>query len=931
MDPFNTDDESAVSKLGLGITAAHQPPPPPRPPTAKAAHIEDPFAIDESRVDGSQVLTPKIGSSRVGEEPGHFADPAVDASTASRLLSNSEAGLPRHEQEHQNRSAVRMGGLELRPSQSAAPARPADAEEAEVSDEEAGLIGEQRPSSRHSGHSTLSRSSRHGRRAPRGTVSRTLQALGRRIAQAASRAEAEDVESRQAAGSIQIGNGHASLPNAAQAQLTGLLDRRERALWMWANIDNIDDFLKELYQYYVGKGVVCIALSRALNLLTAAFVVGFSTFIFGCLDFSRIRHNGRLSDLIVDHCAARFSTTSVLLLVAFGALYGLQLFRFATGLSRLNTMRHFCEQLLEIPDADIQTIPWHQVVERLSRLLETHPLTCLASSPADDSPQRIDVHEVANRLMRQHNYLIALLDCDLLDLKLQGMVGNSSPHLTKSLLWNLEFCLLGFLFDHRGTVRKPFLSVKLRDDLISGLRRRLAFMAILNLVFAPFIVVYVLIYSFFRYFEEYHKNPAFLGSRQYTELARWKFREYNELPHLFRRRCHSSYPFAERYIQQFPRERTAILARFVSFIAGSFAAVLLVPSLVDPDLFLHFDITPQRNTLFYIGVFGAILAAARGMIPDERLIFEPEALLEAIVHHTHYCPPEWRGRFHSAEVNADFGKLYSLKLGIFVTEVLSVIVTPFILAFSLPRNAPGIIDFFRDYTVQVDRLGHVCSYAVFDVAKTDEEGIEVSNNVGSATASARSKGRHDDKGRAKQEQHARQQSARRRHHARCEKMDQSAIHFAAANAWRPDHASTDAYLASLRDATAARMPSNSRLLSPKGATRLASSAVGAGLRTHFSDAAFERSVFAPSIVQPRDAGDVRTSIGGSEGRNLVGDGGSSASAIDEDYVDAVRGHSDRALSALRSPNGDFGDESLRDLVAAPGRESLMQHVQRRIM
>lgn len=36
---------------------------------------------------------------------------------------------------------------------------------------------------------------------------------------------------------------------------------------------------------------------------------------------------------------------------------------------------------------------------------------------------------------------------------------------------------------------------------MSSLRTRLIFMGVLNALFAPFIVVYLLIYSFFRYFE----------------------------------------------------------------------------------------------------------------------------------------------------------------------------------------------------------------------------------------------------------------------------------------------------------------------------------------------------------------------------------------------------------------------------------------------
>lgn len=55
-----------------------------------------------------------------------------------------------------------------------------------------------------------------------------------------------------------------------------------------------------------------------------------------------------------------------------------------------------------------------------------------------------------------------------------------------------------------------------------------------------------------------------------------------------------------------------------------------------------------------------------------------------------------------------------MKILTFVKEIISVVLTPFILWFSLPRCAPAIIDFFREFTVHVDGLGFVCSFAVFD-------------------------------------------------------------------------------------------------------------------------------------------------------------------------------------------------------------------------
>jgi autophagy-related protein 9 len=55
-----------------------------------------------------------------------------------------------------------------------------------------------------------------------------------------------------------------------------------------------------------------------------------------------------------------------------------------------------------------------------------------------------------------------------------------------------------------------------------------------------------------------------------------------------------------------------------------------------------------------------------------------------------------------------------MKAAIFVQELLSVVLTPMILTMSLPTSAPDIIDFFREFTVDVDTLGYVCSFAIFD-------------------------------------------------------------------------------------------------------------------------------------------------------------------------------------------------------------------------
>ena len=47
-----------------------------------------------------------------------------------------------------------------------------------------------------------------------------------------------------------------------------MIDPRQRAIWRWANVDNLDNFLKDVYDYYLGNGIWSIMLNRALNLLS---------------------------------------------------------------------------------------------------------------------------------------------------------------------------------------------------------------------------------------------------------------------------------------------------------------------------------------------------------------------------------------------------------------------------------------------------------------------------------------------------------------------------------------------------------------------------------------------------------------------------------------------------------------------------------------
>jgi autophagy-related protein 9 len=57
--------------------------------------------------------------------------------------------------------------------------------------------------------------------------------------------------------------------------------------------------------------------------------------------------------------------------------------------------------------------------------------------------------------------------------------------------------------------------------------------------------------------------------------------------------------------------------------------------------------------------------------------------------------------------------LHGYRVVTLAREMLAVLLTPLVLLLSLPKSSVAIIQFFRQYTVHVQGVGHVCSFCNF--------------------------------------------------------------------------------------------------------------------------------------------------------------------------------------------------------------------------
>lgn len=329
-----------------------------------------------------------------------------------------------------------------------------------------------------------------------------------------------------------IFNNISTLTSTSKNSLSSL-SPKERALWKWANIENLDTFLQQVYEYYLGNGFYCIITEKVIHLATILFVVFISTYMGHCIDYSRLSSSHTFEEIHIEQCyKTQISPTAKVFLWIFYAFIGLKVLQLYFDVKALKDIRNFYNYLLSISDKDLQTIPWQSVIQQLVLLKDQNAIT--ANATEVKAKNRLSAHDVANRIMRKENFVIALYDNNILDLSLPVPLLRTCA-LTKTLEWNINLCILGFAFNEKGYLKQAFLRESQREYLGEELKKRFVLAGFLNIILSPFLVTYFVLLNFFRYFNEYKTSPGSIGSRQYTPIAEWKFREYNELYHIFQK------------------------------------------------------------------------------------------------------------------------------------------------------------------------------------------------------------------------------------------------------------------------------------------------------------------------------------------------------------------------------------------------------------
>lgn len=519
-------------------------------------------------------------------------------------------------------------------------------------------------------------------------------------------------------------NEHELQELGSQEQLAPTHDR-------WRHQRNLDRFFRRVYSYYRGKGFVCIVSSGFLDHLTVLFVAFIVLFVAYCINFpllhARLRNMPCGNSTVVPHdpdlslfdpdchgeapmAFGRISqlppfAVTVLSLFCLGWLYAFV--RFILSIPEVAEMKVFFTQVLHITNEDLQTISWSVVLQRLMAAQLEHQL-CI-------TVKELDQLDITNFITRRTNYMIALVNKNVLNFEFSFPILGSWYVLPMSLQASLDWCFSRAIFDGYSNIRERILVGTLEDTYImaSALRFYFKIMGVLNLILAPAIFVYRCAVFVFQYSDEVRSFSGRIAARHFSPYARWKLRDFCEVEHYFEKRLAKGYKPAKEYIDMFSSEGVAVMAKFLSVLLGGFFATLLILGVILDESFFLANLTPDRSVTWWLGMSGVFLAVCRGLIPDENLVFDPARQMHRVALHTHYFPEAWRGREASPFVYREFNRLFQFRLITFLEEMVGILAAPFVLYFVLPRQADAIVTFFRSHTVRRKGVGDVCSFALF--------------------------------------------------------------------------------------------------------------------------------------------------------------------------------------------------------------------------
>jgi autophagy-related protein 9 len=480
-------------------------------------------------------------------------------------------------------------------------------------------------------------------------------------------------------------------------------------------ISDLDEFFKNIYDYYYNRGYKNIRLQYVLDnisylfaahfIIANIYIINWNSIIAKC-----VREND-CSLEITEYLKEDFSYSNF----SFAILYSLfiiyyisYLYKSTLHLLKMNRIKFIFEQKFHIKQKEMENMKFDEIMLRVIELQRIENFSRVK--------ENLTKFDIISRIMRRENYMIALLSNNVLNFHVRIPFTKSNLNFFSSYIYNnIMDCILNFAFlPGEVDLNQKIFNIRLFTI------RMITYM-IYEIVFLPSRIFFKIIFSIF-------KNADNIKSNRNLINKTWKshqlilFKNYNELHHHFEHRINKSYHLTEKFINCFKDRRFSIFAKFLSLIGGSFLLLIFIISAIDNRLLTELKIF-GKNIVWVTFVLGIILSIAHSNSQNSRSHAEEdyienmelkEKLQRHLINELINIPNEWRISQNNSKVYKKIDVNYTDTLKVMFKELLTILIFP-LLWWKVISQAKSLSIFFKLNSTKIQGVGTICSYSFFDM------------------------------------------------------------------------------------------------------------------------------------------------------------------------------------------------------------------------
>lgn len=457
-----------------------------------------------------------------------------------------------------------------------------------------------------------------------------------------------------------------------------------------------DSTLTKMYNYYIYGGYYNILSIQIVNILSTIFLVFLLLILCVCIDYDGIANIKNNEEYIWKYIDFRkIYLNSFFNIVTLIIFFVYILFRFMGILDdtqKYYKIRKIYKSILGIKTKDLYSNKWSEIVDKIS----------------ENYGKEYNIYTVNSKILRKDNLMISLLSTNL-----------SNFIFCKLMEWNITYCIVNNILtfcenNENIDLRKKGNTIifKNRNRLKKKILNTLLTLSVLTYLFMPILVVYVFFFSLLKYGEKYYNNPSKITYRQWSLGSKWKLKYYNELKHDYQDRMNISSKYAKDYLSQFSSRVNETIIRFIIFIFSSIFIVFLFLSLYNEHILLSLNVTKSRPVLWYMGIFGSIIAIGRSINTASKI----DKLDRVDKYKSLLCYNKFI-YFNVAEDNdflkqSNLKKYYEYQLVTLLKECFSVVLVPFFLIY-LANYIDSIIEVAENNIIIDSKLGFIAKNSDF--------------------------------------------------------------------------------------------------------------------------------------------------------------------------------------------------------------------------